>query len=32
MIAYAGCLRLETGGPKSSPVTARWPLDSLTAP
>jgi N6-L-threonylcarbamoyladenine synthase len=32
MIAYAGCLRLETGGPTSSPVTARWPLDSLTAP
>lgn len=32
MIAYAGCIRLETGGPRSSPVTARWPLDSLTAP
>jgi N6-L-threonylcarbamoyladenine synthase len=32
MIAYAGCLRLETGGPVSNPVTARWPLDSLTAP
>ena len=32
MIAYAGCQRLEQGGPKSSPVVARWPLDSLTAP
>jgi N6-L-threonylcarbamoyladenine synthase len=31
MIAYAGCLRLAAGGPVSNPVTARWPLDSLTA-
>jgi len=31
MIAYAGCLRLAAG-PVTNPVTARWPLDSLTAP
>ena len=31
MIAYAGCLRLASG-PVTNPVTARWPLDSLTAP
>ncbi|HEY1772873.1 MAG TPA: tRNA (adenosine(37)-N6)-threonylcarbamoyltransferase complex transferase subunit TsaD [Gammaproteobacteria bacterium] len=31
MIAYAGCLRLQAGEPVSNPVTARWPLDSLTA-
>lgn len=32
MIAYAGCLRLEGGGGVTNPVTARWPLDTLTAP
>jgi N6-L-threonylcarbamoyladenine synthase len=32
MIAYAGCLRLEAGRATVNPVTARWPLDSLTAP
>jgi N6-L-threonylcarbamoyladenine synthase len=32
MIAYAGCLRLAEGKPVTNPVTARWPLDSLTAP
>lgn len=32
MIAYAGCLRLAAGKPVTNPVTARWPLDSLTAP
>jgi len=32
MIAFAGALRLEAGGPAESTVTARWPLDSLTAP
>jgi tRNA N6-adenosine threonylcarbamoyltransferase len=32
MIAYAGCLRLEAGPATLNPVTARWPLDSLTAP
>ena len=31
MIAYAGCLRLAAGSPVMNPVTARWPLDSLTA-
>jgi N6-L-threonylcarbamoyladenine synthase len=32
MIAYAGCLRLESGRQTANPVVARWPLDSLTAP
>ena len=32
MIAFAGALRLEAGTPLPNPVTARWPLDSLTAP
>jgi N6-L-threonylcarbamoyladenine synthase len=33
MIAYAGCLRLEGGAAAvTNPVTARWPLDTLTAP
>jgi N6-L-threonylcarbamoyladenine synthase len=32
MIAYAGCLRLAAGKPGDTPVTARWPLDSLSAP
>ena len=32
MIAYAGCLRLASGNPVTNPVTARWPLESLTAP
>jgi N6-L-threonylcarbamoyladenine synthase len=32
MIAYAGWLRLQHGKPAETPVTARWPLDSLTPP
>ncbi|MGA9855231.1 MAG: tRNA (adenosine(37)-N6)-threonylcarbamoyltransferase complex transferase subunit TsaD [Gammaproteobacteria bacterium] len=33
MIAYAGYVRLRTGhAPAPAAVTARWPLDSLTAP
>jgi N6-L-threonylcarbamoyladenine synthase len=32
MIAYAGCLRLESGNPVTNSVTARWPLDSLGTP
>jgi N6-L-threonylcarbamoyladenine synthase len=32
MIAYAGAIRLEAGQRGESPVTARWPLDSLAAP
>ncbi|HEX7964176.1 MAG TPA: tRNA (adenosine(37)-N6)-threonylcarbamoyltransferase complex transferase subunit TsaD [Gammaproteobacteria bacterium] len=32
MIAYAGALRLASGASAASPVTARWPLDSLAAP
>ena len=32
MIAYAGALRLLAGERREAPVTARWPLDSLTPP
>ncbi|MGE5625425.1 MAG: tRNA (adenosine(37)-N6)-threonylcarbamoyltransferase complex transferase subunit TsaD [Bacillota bacterium] len=32
MIAYAGAMRLKSGGSKDAQVTARWALDSLTAP
>ncbi len=32
MIAYAGALRLAAGERREAPVTARWPLDSLTVP
>jgi len=32
MIAFAGATRLAAGSTAETPVTARWPLDSLTAP
>ncbi|HEV2211737.1 MAG TPA: tRNA (adenosine(37)-N6)-threonylcarbamoyltransferase complex transferase subunit TsaD [Gammaproteobacteria bacterium] len=32
MIAYAGWRRLQAEEPTETPVTARWPLDSLTPP
>ena len=32
MIAYAGAMRLESGGSKDTQVVARWTLDSLAAP
>ena len=32
MIAFAGATRLAAGPAAATPVTARWPLDSLTTP